>query len=113
MSELQRIAREADDACATILECPSDRPLREALFKVLDGLIDPAFLQAAAGGPPHLRGRCRQACILAESVRERIDGSRKPGTPDRSASLGIAALARDLRRVLADIVGWNEPTHNV
>lgn len=113
VSELQQTAKSADDACAAALDRPSDRAVRETLYEVLSGLIDPAFLQAAEGGPAHLRGRCRQACILAESVRDRIDASRRAGVPEGSASIGIAALARDLRRVLADIVGLDEPARNV
>ncbi len=111
-SELQQIAKRADDACGAAIEHPSDRKIRKTLFEAMAALIDPAFLALADGGPPHLRGRCRQACILAESVRERIDASCKPGVPDGSASMGIAILARDLRRVLADIVDWGESRRN-
>ena len=109
---LQRIAVEADEACAAALKHPSDLALRQALSDALAALIEPAFLEAADGGPAHLRGCCRQACMLADSVRERIDASRRQGVADGSASMGIATLAKDLRRVLADITGWQEPARS-
>lgn len=102
--EIGRIATIAEKACVAVIDHPANTEARETLFNVLAPIVNPTF----AGGPhrvsAYLHGLTRQACTLAEITRARIDASRSQPARESFSTVSIQGSARELQRVLSDLM---------
>jgi hypothetical protein len=100
-THLKRIARTAENACALVVNQPTDIQAREALLDALASVVDPAF----QGDDPefdHLKDLFGEARVWADIVRCRIENSR-----NSIVSAPVAAIqhpARDLQQLLVRLV---------
>lgn len=99
LSEIERIAKAAMDACLAVINHPKDSFVRERLFNSLAEVIDPAFYETDQTRTDSLNNLLRQANVWAAIVRNRIDIFRHAGLGDASAP-SIRYPARDLQHVL-------------
>jgi hypothetical protein len=104
LSEIGRVATIAEKACVVVIDHPTNAEARETLFNVLAPIVNPTFVGGHEGVSAYLHGLIRQACTLAEITRARIDTSRRQPARESFSAVSIQRGARDLQRVLSDLI---------
>jgi hypothetical protein len=99
LSEIERIAKAAMDACSQVLNYPKHRFVRERLFDLLAEIVDPAFCEPDQSRNESLSNQLRQANVWGTIVRSRIEISRQSGSSETTAS-SVLYPTRDLQHVL-------------
>jgi len=99
LSEIERIAKAAMNACLAVINYPTDSSVREGLFNSLAEVVDPAFFETDQTRRGPLNDLLRQANVWGTIVRNRIDIFRHAGRGGASA-LSIRYPTRDLQHVL-------------
>jgi hypothetical protein len=99
LSEIERIAKAAMNACLAVINHPKDSFARERLFNTLAEVVDPAFFETDQTRRGSLNDLLRQANMWGAIVRNRIDIFRRAGRGGASA-LSIRYPTRDLQHVL-------------
>jgi hypothetical protein len=99
LSEIERIAKDAMDACSEAIKYPKHRFVRERLFDLLAEIVDPAFCETDQSRNESLSNQLRQANVWGTIVRSRIEISRKSGSSETTAST-VLYPTRDLQHVL-------------
>jgi hypothetical protein len=99
LSEIERIAKAAMNACLAVINHPTDSFVRERLFNSLAEVVDPAFFETDQTRRAPLNDLLRQASVWGAIVRNRIDIFRQAGRGGASA-LSIRYPTRDLQHVL-------------
>jgi hypothetical protein len=101
-SEIQQIAKVAEQACAAAINHPRNRDLRDDLFDVLGPVAKLAQVDDATYSA-HLHDLLRQTGVWANIVRSRIDNARSAVAAGPVASIKFAAC--DLRHLLSLLIG--------
>ena len=104
LSEIERLAALAEEACAAVAGRPDEEAPRETLFDTLAPLVNPDFVDGNGNRPPYLHGLLRQACVQAEILRDRIVEGRKGRRSGAFETMNIGGGARDLRRLLSALI---------
>jgi len=99
LSEIERIAKAAMNACLRVTNHPKDSFVRERLFNSLAEVVDPAFFETDRLRRGSLNHLLQQAKVWGAIVRNRIDIFRRAGPGDTSAP-SIRYPTRDLQHVL-------------
>jgi hypothetical protein len=99
LSEIERIAKAAKDACLAVINHPKDSFARERLFNTLAEVVDPTFFDTDQTQRDSLNDLLRQANVWGAIVQNRIDNFRHAGPGDASAP-SIRHPTRDLQHVL-------------
>jgi hypothetical protein len=85
LSEIERIAKAAMDACSEVINHPNDGFVRERLFDSLTEVVGPAFLETDQSRRSSFNELLQQANVWSAIVRERIDHVRLAGPGDTAA----------------------------
>jgi len=99
LSEIERIAKAAINACLAVINHPKDSFARETLFNTLAEVVDPAFFETDQTGRGPLNDLLRRTNMWGAIVRNRIDIFRHTGRGGASAP-SIRYPTRDLQHVL-------------
>jgi len=99
LSEIERIAKAAMNACLAVINHPKDSFVRERLFNSLAEVVDPAFFETDQSRRGSLNHLLQQANVWGAIVRQRIDLFRRTGPGDTSAP-SIRYPTRDLQHIL-------------
>jgi hypothetical protein len=99
LSEIERIAKAAMNACLAVINHPKDSSAREILFNALAEVVDPVFSETDQTRRGPLNDLLQQANVWGAIVRNRIDVFRHARRGGASA-LSIRHPTRDLEHVL-------------
>jgi hypothetical protein len=99
LSEIGRIAKAAMDACAEVINHPTDSFARKRLFNSLAEVVDPAFLETDQSRRDSFNHLLQQANVWGAIVLQRIDLFQRAGPGATSAS-SIRFPTRDLQHFL-------------
>jgi hypothetical protein len=89
LSEIERIAKAAMDACSEVISHPKDSFVRQQLFDSLTEVVDPAFLETDQSRRDSFNRLLQQANVWGAIVRQRIYLFRRGGPGDTSAPLPL------------------------
>jgi hypothetical protein len=103
LSEIERIAKVAMDACSEVISHPKDSFVRQQLFDSLTEVVDPAFLETDQSRRDSFNRLLQQANVWGAIVQQRIYLFRRGGPGDTSAP-SIGYPTRDLQHVLDDLL---------
>jgi hypothetical protein len=98
LSETERIAKAAMNACLAVINHPKDSFARERLFNTLAEVVDPAFFEIDQTRRGPLNYLLRQTNVWGAIVRNRIDIFRHAGRGGAFA-LSIRYPTRELQHV--------------
>ncbi|MEA2919498.1 MAG: hypothetical protein QOJ15_11579 [Bradyrhizobium sp.] len=99
LSEIERIAKAAMDACAEVINHPADSFARERLFNSLAEVVDPAFVETDQSRRDSFNHLLQQANVWGAIVRQRIDLFQRAG-PGATTAPSIRYPTRDLQHIL-------------
>ena len=99
LSEIERIAKAAMDACSEVINHPKDSFVRERLFDSLTEVVDSAFLETDQSRRGSFNELLQQANVWSAIVRKRIDLVRHAGPGDIAAP-SIRHPTRELQHIL-------------
>jgi hypothetical protein len=95
LSDIGRLAANAEKACSAVIDHPTDMEARRSLFDVLGPIVNPIFVDHN-DLPPYLHGMMRQACTLGEGA---LRPQRPPRRRNRRPSQGpLATRGRAVSR---------------
>ena len=103
LSEIERIAKAAMDACAEVINHPTDSFARERLFNSLAEVVDPAFLETDQSRRDSFNHLLQQANVWGAIVRQRIDLFQRAG-PGATSAPSIRHPTRELRNILDTVL---------
>ena len=103
LSEIERIAKAAMDACSEVINHPNDGFVRERLFDSLTEVVDPAFLETDQSRRGSFNELLQQANVWGAIVRERVDLVRRAGRGDTAAP-SIRHPTRELQHILDSLL---------
>lgn len=103
-SEVEAVLREAEQACAAVLERPADSVAREKLRSYLATIAAPTVAPGRDARSGSILGLPRQVSIMADIVRGRIERIRSKRRSDHVAIASLEHSVRDLQRILADLI---------
>jgi hypothetical protein len=103
LSEIERIAKAAIDACLEVISHPNDGFVRERLFESLTEVVDPAFLKTDQSRRSSFNELLQQANVWSAIVRQRIDLVRRAGPGDTPAP-SIRFPTRELQHILNSLL---------
>ena len=104
LSEIERIAKAAMDACAEVINYPMDSFAREKLCNSLAELVDPAFFETDQSRRDSFNHLLQQANVWGAIVRQRIDLFQRAG-PGATSAPSIRYPTRDLQHILETLLG--------
>jgi hypothetical protein len=103
LSEIERIAKAAMDACSEVINHPKDSFVRERLFDSLTEVVAPAFFETDQPRRGSFNELLQHANVWGTIVRKRIDLFRRAGPGDVSAP-SIRYPTRDLQHILDALI---------
>ena len=101
LSEIERIAKAAMDACAEVIK--TDSVARERLFNSLAEVVDPAFLETGQSRRGSFNHLLQQANVWGAIVRQRLDLFQRAG-PGATSAPSIRHPTRELQNILDTVL---------
>jgi hypothetical protein len=103
LSEIERIAKAAMEACSEVITHPREGSVRERLFDLLTEVVDPAFLETDQSRSSSFNQLLQQANVWSAIVRQRIDLFQRAGPGDTPAP-SIRHPTRELQHILDSLL---------
>jgi hypothetical protein len=103
LSEIERIAKAAMDACSEVINNPKDSFVRKRLFDSLTEVGEPSFLETDQSRRSSFNELLQQINVWSAIVRERIALVRRAG-PGDTAAPSIRHPTRELQHILDSLL---------